>query len=100
MRAEGLLRGGRCRRRVRLGDDVAVIGAPRTPEWHLKARCVRRVRTFGEGAPAVHLMLGTVGRTAWAASSEVATRVSAVKETAEAVSGTVAPYEDLGTEEF
>lgn len=85
---------------VRLGDDVAVVDSSRIPEWHLKARCVRRVRVFGEGAPAVHLTLGTVERTAWAASSDVATRVSAVEETAEAASDTVASYEDLGSEEF
>lgn len=85
---------------VRLGDDVAVVDSSRIPEWHLKARCVRRVRVFGEGAPAVHLTLGTVERTAWASSSDVATRVSAVEETAEAASDTVASYEDLGSEEF
>ena len=41
---------------VRLGDDVAVIDSSREPAWHLSARCVRRVRGFGEGAPAVRLM--------------------------------------------
>ena len=85
---------------VRLGDDVAVIDASRAPEWHLKARCVRRVRAFGEGAPAARLTLGTVERTAWAASAEVVARVSAVEETASVASDTVASYEDLGSEEF
>ncbi|WP_417134893.1 phage tail spike protein [Rubneribacter badeniensis] len=85
---------------ARLGDDVAVIDSSRTPEWHLKARCVRRVRSFGEDAPEVRLTLGTVERTAWAASADVAARVSAVEETASVASDTVASYEDLGSEEF
>lgn len=85
---------------VRLGDDVAVIDASRTPEWHLRARCVRRVRELGEGRPVVRLTLGTVERTAWAASADVAARVTAVEETAATASDTVASYEDLGSEEF
>ena len=85
---------------VRLGDDVAVVDSSRTPAWHLRARCVRRVREFGEGAPAVRLTLGSVERTTWAASADVAARVTAVEETAAAASDTVASYEDLGSEEF
>lgn len=85
---------------VRLGDDVAVIDSSRTPEWHLRARCVRRVRELGEGAPSVRLTLGTVERTTWAASADVAARVTAVEETAATASDTVASYEDLGSEEF
>lgn len=71
---------------VRLGDDVAVIDSSREPAWHLSARCVRRVRGFGEGAPAVRLTLGSVERTTWAASADVAARVTAVEETAAAAS--------------
>ena len=85
---------------VRLGDDVAVIDSSRTPEWHLRARCVRRVRELGEGKPVVRLTLGTVERTTWAASADVAARVTAVEETAAAASDTVASYEDLGEREF
>ena len=85
---------------VRLGDDVAVIDSSRSPEWHLRARCVRRVRQLGEGAPAVRLTLGAVERTTWAASADVAARVTAVEETAATASDTVASYEDLGSEEF
>lgn len=85
---------------VRLGDDVAVIDSSREPAWHLSARCVRRVRGFGEDAPAVRLTLGSVERTTWAASADVAARVTAVEETAAAASDTVASYEDLGSEEF
>ena len=85
---------------VRLGDDVAVIDSSREPAWHLSARCVRRVRGFGEGAPAVRLTLGSVERTTWAASADVAARVTAVEETAAAASDTVASYEDLGSEDF
>ena len=85
---------------VRLGDDVAVIDSSRSPEWHLRARCVRRVRELGEGRPVVRLTLGTVERTTWAASADVAARVTAVEETAATASDTVASYEDLGREEF
>ena len=85
---------------VRLGDDVAVIDSSRSPEWHLRARCVRRVRELGEGTPVVRLTLGTVERTTWAASADVAARVTAVEETAATASDTVASYEDLGSEEF
>ncbi len=85
---------------VRLGDDVAVIDSSRSPEWHLQARCVRRVRELGEGKPVVRLTLGTVERTTWAASADVAARVTAVEETAAAASDTVASYEDLGEREF
>ena len=85
---------------VRLGDDVAVIDSSRSPEWHLRARCVRRVRELGEGKPAVRLTLGAVERTTWAASADVAARVTAVEETAATASDTVASYEDLGSEEF
>lgn len=85
---------------ARLGDDVAVIDSSRTPEWHLRARCVRRVRELGEGRPVVRLTLGTVERTMWAASADVAARVTAVEETAATASDTVASYEDLGEREF
>ncbi|MGO5499964.1 phage tail spike protein [Paratractidigestivibacter faecalis] len=85
---------------VRPGDDVAVIDSSRSPEWHLRARCVRRVRELGEGEPAVRLTLGTVERTTWAASADVAARVTAVEETAATASDTVASYEDLGEREF
>lgn len=85
---------------VRLGDDVAVIDSSRSPEWHLRARCVRRVCELGEGRPVVRLTLGTVERTTWAASADVAARVTAVEETAATASDTVASYEDLGSEEF
>ena len=85
---------------VRLGDDVAVIDSSRSPACHLRARCVRRVRELGEGAPGVRLTLGSVERTTWAASAEVAARVTAVEETAAATSDTVASYEDLGSEDF
>ena len=85
---------------VCLGEDVAVIDSSREPAWHLRARCVRRVRELGEGAPAVRLTLGSVERTTWAASADVAARVTAVEETAATASDTVASYEDLGSEEF
>lgn len=57
-------------------------------------------RELGVGAPSVRLTLGTVERTTWAASADVAARVTAVEETAATASDTVASYEDLGSEEF
>jgi phage minor structural protein len=85
---------------VGLGDDVAVVDTSRTPEWRLTARCVRRVRTFGDGATRTHVTLGSVERATWEASAEMLTRVVAVEETASAASDTVASFEDLSTKEF
>ena len=65
-----------------------------------KELIARRVRELGEGEPAVRLTLGTVERTTWAASADVAARVTAVEETAATACDTVASYEDLGSEEF
>ena len=48
----------------------------------------------------MRLTLGTVERTTWAASADVAARVTAVEETAATAFDTVASYEDLGEREF
>lgn len=85
---------------VGLGDDVAVIDASRSPEWRLTARCVRRVRTFGDGATRAHVTLGSVERATWERSAEILTRVVAVEETASKASDTVASLEDLSGKEF
>lgn len=49
------LDGGECV----LGDEVAVVDSSRSPEWRLKARVVKRVRTFGD-AVACRVTIGTV----------------------------------------
>ena len=43
-----------------LGDDVAVVDTTRTPEWRLRARVMRRERTFGEGV-SCRVTVGTAG---------------------------------------
>lgn len=85
---------------VRLGDDVAVLDMSRTPEWRLRARCMRRVHTFGEGAPVVRMTLSSVERTTWAASAEVVARVNVVEGTAAGAADAVASYENLGMKEY
>lgn len=85
---------------VDLGDDVAVIDTARTPEWRLRARCVRRVRTFGEGRPRAHVTLGSVERATWRATAEIAGRVAAVEETAGKARDAVSSFEDLSSKEY
>ncbi len=69
---------------VGLGDDVAVIDSSGRPGWRVKARAVRRVRTFGPGA-GVRLTVGRVERGAWEAAAETEARLAAVEEVAGAV---------------
>lgn len=83
-----------------LGDDVAVIDTSRVPEWRLTARCVRRVRTFGQGRPRCHVTLGTVERATWETSAEIVQRVTAVEETVSTASDTVQSFDDLPSKEF
>lgn len=92
---------------VGLGDDVAVCDDARVPPWRFTARCVRRVRELGAGGIARRLSLGTVERTSWSASAEVAARVATVEETASAAgeaaaaaAGAVSSLEDLSEMEF
>jgi hypothetical protein len=85
---------------VGLGDDVAVIDTSRAPEWRLTARCVRRVRTFGQGRPRCHVTLGAVERATWETSAEIAQRVSAVEETASTASDAVQSFDDLSSKEY
>lgn len=80
---------------VGLGDDVAVVDTSRVPEWRLTARCVRRVRTFGQGRPRCHVTLGTVERATWETTAEIVRHVTAVEETASSASDTVQSFDDL-----
>lgn len=73
---------------VGLGDEVAVIDSSRSPEWRLKARCVRRVRRFGDSVEARYTV-GNVVRTAYSELSSVEARVVEVEDAA-GVAGDVA----------
>ena len=85
---------------VGLGDDVAVCDDSRAPGLRVRARCVRRVRTFGERTLGHRLTLGQAERSAWAAASETAARVASVEETAATAADTVGSLEDLGSRRF
>lgn len=73
---------------ARLGDTVAVIDASRDPEWRLKARIVKRVRTFSDEVQ-VRVTLGTVQRASYSATSALMERMAAVEDTAGAASDNV-----------
>jgi len=61
-----------------LGDTVAVINTSRNPEWRLKARIVRRVRTFGD-AVVCRVTIGTVQQVDYAVTSSLAADVAALQ---------------------
>ena len=69
------LDGGDCA----LGDEVAVIDSSRTPEWRLKARVVKRVRTFGD-AVVCRMTIGTVQQVDYAVTSSLAADVAALQD--------------------
>ena len=51
---EGAISANNCER----GDEVAVVDTSRDPEWRLRARVVRRERTFGD-AVTCRVTIGT-----------------------------------------
>lgn len=65
--------------RVELGDEVAVIDASREPEWRLRARVVRRVRTLGCPG-ATRVTIGTVEPADYASLSAVAAGVATLRD--------------------
>ena len=69
------LNGGECE----LGDTVAVIDTSRNPEWRLKARVVRRVRTFGDSVLA-RVTIGTVQPVDYASVSTLVADVAALQD--------------------
>lgn len=85
---------------VGLGDDVAVVDASREPAWRLTARCVRRVRSMGDGEPRCRVTLGSVERATWAVAAETAYRVATVEDVAGVAADKVATLEDLNGREF
>jgi len=58
------LDGGECG----LGDEVAIVDSSRTPEWRLKARVVKRVRTFGD-AVICRVTIGTMQQVDYAVTA-------------------------------
>lgn len=85
---------------VQLGDEVVVLDTSREPEWRLKSRCLKRMRTYSKAATEVRVTVGTISYAYWIAAADVAARVASVEETAGIAADTVASYEDLGSKEF
>ena len=69
-----------------LGDTVAVVDTSRNPEWRLKARIVRRVRTFGDGVLA-RVTIGTVQPVDYASVSSLAADVAALQSDVTGIDG-------------
>jgi len=67
------LDGGECG----LGDEVAIVDSSRTPEWRLKARVVKRVRTFGD-AVICRVTIGTMQQVDYAVTSSLAADVAGI----------------------
>ena len=76
------LDGGECD----LGDTVAVVDSSRTPEWRLKARVVKRVRTFGD-AVICRVIIGTEQPVDYAVTSSLAADVAALQDDVAGIDG-------------
>ena len=76
------LDGGECD----LDDTVAVIDSSRTPEWRLKARVVKRVRTFGD-AVICRVTIGTAQPVDYAVTSSLAADVAALQDDVAGIDG-------------
>lgn len=76
------LDGGGCE----LGDTVAVVDSSRTPEWRLKTRVVKRVRTFGD-AVICRVAIGTVQQVDYAVTSSLAADVAALQDDVAGIDG-------------
>ena len=73
-------------RDVGLGDEDAVIDTSRDPEWRLRARVVRRVRTFAERL-VCRVTIGTVQPADYASLSTVAADVMALQDDVSGIDG-------------
>lgn len=60
-----------------LGNAVAVIDTSKNPEWRLKARIIRRLRTFSESVLA-RVTIGTVQPVDYASVSALTADVAAL----------------------
>ena len=69
-----------------LGDTVAVVDAERG--WRLKARVVRRVRTFGE-AVLCRVTIGTAQRADYMQASAIAADVAALRDDVAGIDGQI-----------
>ena len=69
-----------------LGDTVAVVDSSRTPEWRLKARVVKRVRTFGD-AVVCRVTIGTVQPVDYAQTASLAADVAALQDDVAGIDG-------------
>ena len=69
-----------------LGDTVAVIDSSRIPEWRLKARVVKRVRTFGD-AVICRMTIGTVQPVDYSVTSSLAADVAALQDDVAGIDG-------------
>lgn len=68
------------------GDEVAIVDSSRTPEWRLKARVVKRVRTFGD-AVICRVTIGTVQPVDYAVTSSLAADVAALQDDVAGIDG-------------
>lgn len=69
-----------------LGDEVAVIDSSRAPEWRLKARVVKRVRSFGD-AIVCCVTIGTVKPVDYVQTATLAADVSALQDDVAGIDG-------------
>ena len=76
------LDGGECD----LGDTVAVVDSSRTPEWRLKARVVKRMRTFGD-AVVCRVTISTVQPVDYTVTSSLAADVAALQDDVAGIDG-------------
>ncbi len=76
------LDGGECE----LGDTVAVVDSSRTPEWRLRARVMRRVRSFGD-VVTCRVTVGSVQTAGYAQASELAADVAALRDDVAGIDG-------------
>lgn len=81
---------------VMLGDTVAVIDTSREPEWRLKARVVKRVRTFSDTV-SVRAVIGTVQQASYSATSSLMERMAVVEDAAGAATDNVIAIGDAVT---
>jgi len=71
---------------VELGDEVLVVDTSRDPEWRLRARVVRRVRTFGDCVLA-RVTIGTAEKLDYAHVSALAADVATLRDDVTGIDG-------------
>ena len=71
-----------------LGDEVAVIDTSRSPAWRLRARVVRRVRTFGD-AVLCRVTIGTAQAADYEVQSTLVADVAALQDDVAGIDGQI-----------